>query len=137
MTPSQAAHNVADATLELKPNGRLDWRAYVRLWPILAFILLATFYLGGRLETPAQKQARIDRSLAPISAAMERIETAGGLPVVNRRLDALERTLQANGTREARAMERIADVQGQAVNALERQASAIEDYVRHQTGARP
>ena len=39
------------------------WRFYVRLWPILAGILAVSFYLGGRLETPTEKQQRIERAI--------------------------------------------------------------------------
>ena len=55
-------------------NGRttVDWLAYLRTgWPMAVALALVSFYLGGRLETPAEKQERIDRAIFPI---LERLD---------------------------------------------------------------
>ena len=55
-----------------KPNGKIDWVRYGRFMvPILSLLVAllgplagTSFYLGGRLESPEQKQQRIDNSMA-------------------------------------------------------------------------
>ena len=67
MTPKQAL-------LATNGDGRIAWVAYLRLWPIVAGLLIFAFYVGGRLESPAEKMERIRLVLAPLDVRLDRIE---------------------------------------------------------------
>ena len=57
------------------PNGRgPDWFALIRNGlGILAVIVGVIFFIGQRMETPEQKQHRIDKTLAPIKVTLDHI----------------------------------------------------------------
>jgi len=57
-------------------NGKkVEWSGYIRAtWAILAFILAASFYLGGRLESPAQKERRTEALIKPHEAWIRVLE---------------------------------------------------------------
>ena len=42
------------------------WMILNTIWPIFLALIAASALLGGRMETPAQKQARIDRVYEPL-----------------------------------------------------------------------
>ncbi len=80
-----------------KANGKIDWVAYARWWPAAAGVILLVFWLGGTLETPMQKQERINSTLAPIMVRLEHIEQkidgamTGQIVVLDRLTTAVEK----------------------------------------------
>lgn len=75
----------------------MGWLDYLKAgWPVLAGACAVALVVGQRLETPEQKQDRIDRSLLPLLQLLEltRDEVGRALTksdVVNERLRDLER----------------------------------------------
>ena len=65
-------------------NGKVDWLAFVRTtWPIILAVIMLSWYLGGRLESPDEKQSRI--------VAHEQIS---GHPVMVERVRAIDDKLE-------------------------------------------
>lgn len=54
-----------------KPNGRVDWFAYLRTtWPVAMAVVGLVFWLGGRLQSPSEKQAQVQQILEPVKAEL-------------------------------------------------------------------
>ena len=98
--------------ISVDENGRFDWRAYARLWPIVAGILMLAFWLGGRLEDPQAKTLRIRSimatELAPIRAALLGVAELGGHPRMHDRVRRLEEIQYGTMERIADSIEHIA-----------------------------
>lgn len=100
--PNQHANSV-------RPADVLDYiKTIVRFWPVLAGILALAFWMGGRIETPDEKQDRIDRTLSPILVRLQHIEAK------------IDSTLE---------------VEQEETRILARLTKAVEKYVDHQIGA--
>ena len=70
-----AATKPNDHANRVRPSEVLDYlKAMVRWWPVLVGILALAFWMGGRIESPDEKQERIDRALAPIIIRLQHIE---------------------------------------------------------------
>lgn len=65
---------IKNPVIATKANGKIDWMQYARWWPIVAGIIVCAFWLGGRLESPLEKQQRINSSLSPIMVRLDHIE---------------------------------------------------------------
>lgn len=71
-------------------------------WVVGAAAVGLAFYLGGRLETPAEKQERIDRAtdpllvdLAELQRSIDRHWLLGGHAVMESRMKAIESSIEA------------------------------------------
>ena len=45
-----------------------------KLWPVLVAIVMIAFFVGGRMESPTSKQARIDTTVRPVKERVVRLE---------------------------------------------------------------
>ena len=93
------------------PADVLDYlKTMVRFWPVLVGILALAFWMGGRIESPDEKQNRIDAALAPINVRLQHIEAK------------IDSTLE---------------VEEEETRILARLTKAVEKYVDHQIGKHP
>jgi hypothetical protein len=118
MVPQDLIHQAA----KIVPNGRHDWLMVIRTsWPMIVALVLVTFWLGGRMESPEQKSARIQLMLQPLEVRIAAIEGRmnGILEVEAEETDLIRALLEAR-KRETLIFSEAFDNQRDAFHLLER-----------------
>ena len=96
---------------KVRPADVLDYiKTIVRFWPVLVGILALAFWMGGRIESPDEKQNRIDAALAPINVRLQHIEAK------------IDSTME---------------VEQEETEILGRLTDAVVKYIDHQLGKHP
>lgn len=92
-------------------NGRIEWLAYLRLWPVVLAVFLGALWVNNSIR---ETQFELRHLLAQVNSW----DSKGGHPAVVQRVEFIEKI--------ASAMHQAAL---QRTDALERQADSLEDLV--------
>jgi hypothetical protein len=102
------------------PNGNgkrwYEW-GFRLAWAIIAAAVMVAFFMGGRMETPQDKQERIDRSLAPMSRQLEELRqdvrfhiSTGGHAAMDQRVISIERRMEVMEQKLDILMQQVRDL---------------------------
>jgi hypothetical protein len=103
-----------------KKNGTFEWLLAVSqrlVWPVMAAMVMVAFWMGGRVETPQDKQERIDRSLAPMGRQLEEVRqdvrfhvSTGGHAAMDQRVISIERRMEVMEQKMDILMQQVRDL---------------------------